>query len=88
MGSKQHETTKEVASEATQRLALLTPRERDVLQRIVEGNKNKQIAYVLGISVRTVEVHRAHMMRCIGARHVADAIRLALIAGPLNGFTR
>ena len=76
-----HENPKEVAGEAMLRLAALTPRERDVLDRIVEGNSNKQIAHVLGISVRTVEIHRAHMMRCIGARHVAHAIRLALIAG-------
>ena len=80
MGRDWHDIATGDASEATLRLAALTPRERAVLERIVEGNSNKQIAYVLGISVRTVENHRAHMMRCIGARHVADAIRLVMIA--------
>jgi len=69
------------ASEAALRLAALTPREREILKGIVDGNTNKQIAHVLGISTRTVENHRAHMMRCLGARHVADVIRLALMVG-------
>ena len=54
---------------------------RDVLNGILSGHSNKMIAHKLGISVRTVEIHRARMMRDLGARHVADAIRLALEAG-------
>jgi len=82
MGIKWHETDLQIAAgEAALRLAALTPRERDVLEGIVQGNSNKQIAYVLGISARTVENHRAHMMRCLGARHVADVIRLMLAVG-------
>jgi FixJ family two-component response regulator len=62
------------------RFAALTPRGRDVLNGILSGNSNKMIAHTLGISPRTVEVHRARMMRDLGARHVADAIRLAFEA--------
>jgi len=58
----------------------LPPRCREVLDGIVAGRSNKAIAYDLGISPRTVEVHRANMMRRLGARHVADAIKLALKA--------
>ena len=79
MRIKWHETELGIAAgEAALRLAALTPREREVLEGIVQGNSNKQIAYILGISARTVENHRAHMMRCLGARHVADVIRLML----------
>jgi DNA-binding NarL/FixJ family response regulator len=60
--------------------AALTPRGRDVLRGILSGHSNKMIAHALGISPRTVEVHRARMMRDLGARHVSDAIRLAFEA--------
>jgi two-component system response regulator FixJ len=60
--------------------AALTPRGRDVLIGILSGHSNKMIAHALGISPRTVEVHRARMMRDLGARHVSDAIRLAFEA--------
>lgn len=62
---------------ANARIAALTPRGRDVLNGILAGHSNKMIGHSLGISPRTVEVHRARMMRDLGARHVADAIRLA-----------
>jgi two-component system response regulator FixJ len=77
MGIKWHEADVKVAmADAALRLAALTPREREVLEGVVRGNSNKQIAYILGISVRTVENHRAHMMRCLGTRHVAELVRL------------
>lgn len=83
MGIKWHEAEVGIAAvDAASRLAALTPREREVLEGIVQGNSNKQIAYILGISARTVENHRAHMMRCLGARHVADVIRLMLAVKP------
>jgi two-component system response regulator FixJ len=63
--------------DASPAFAALTPRGRDVLGGILSGHSNKMIAHVLGISPRTVEVHRARMMRDLGARHVSDAIRLA-----------
>jgi DNA-binding CsgD family transcriptional regulator len=57
---------------------LLTPRELEVLGRIAAGAANKDIARILGISTRTVEVHRAHIMDKLGARNAADLMRLVL----------
>jgi two-component system response regulator FixJ len=68
------------ASEAAQRVAALSPRERQVLDALVAGRPNKVIAYDLGISARTVEVHRARMMERLGVRQLAEAIRLAVMA--------
>src|SRR5258708_8267048 len=67
-------------AEAVRRLASLTPRERDVLDGLVAGRPNKLIAYDLGISVRTVEVHRARMMERLGLRQLPDPTPLAAIA--------
>jgi len=53
------------------RLATLTPRESEVMQCVVRGQSNKVIAMDLGVSQRTVEIHRAHVMRKMGARSVA-----------------
>jgi len=61
----------------------LTPRERQVLDMIVRGQANKVIAADLGISQRTVEVHRAGVMRKTGTRSVAELVRRAL--GPEGG---
>jgi FixJ family two-component response regulator len=74
-------------TDASSRIAALTPRRRDVLSGILAGRSNKLIAHSLGISPRTVETHRAHLMRDLGARHVADVIRLALEAGDFNWRT-
>ena len=68
------------ATDANSRIAALTPRGRDVLSGILAGRSNKMMARVLGISPRTVEIHRARLMRDLGARHVAEVIRLALEA--------
>jgi two-component system response regulator FixJ len=57
---------------------LLTPRELEVLGQIAAGAANKDIARTLGISTRTVEVHRAHIMDKLGARNAADLMRLVL----------
>jgi two-component system, LuxR family, response regulator FixJ len=65
---------------ATEQMALLSPRERQVLEAIAGGRPNKLIAYDLGISVRTVEVHRAHMLDRLGVRNIAEAIRIAVMA--------
>lgn len=58
--------------------ASLTQRELEVLRRVADGETNKQIAMVLGISPRTVEVHRAAAMRKLGARNTAQLVRIAL----------
>jgi two-component system response regulator FixJ len=68
------------AERAAQRIATLSPREREVLNALLAGRQNKVIAFDLNISVRTVEVHRAHMMERLGTKQFADAIRLAMIA--------
>lgn len=67
--------------DAKSRIAALSPRERQVLEGIVAGGSSKVIAFNLGLSVRTVEVHRARMMERLGLRHMAEAVRLAVLAG-------
>lgn len=69
------------AAEATVRLAGLTSRERDVLEGLARGLPNKTIAYDLGISPRTVEVHRANLMAKLEVRSLSDALRIAFAAG-------
>jgi two-component system response regulator FixJ len=63
------------------RLDQLTPREREVLEGLVAGLPNKTIAYDLGISARTVEVHRARVMEKMQARSLSVLVRIALAAG-------
>src|SRR5712675_1371351 len=67
-------------ADAVRRVAALSPREREVLYGLMEGRPNKMIAYQLGISVRTVEVHRARMMERLGVRQLAEVIRLGVMA--------
>jgi two-component system response regulator FixJ len=69
------------AGEAAVRLAALTPRERDVLEGLVRGQPNKITAYELGISTRTVEVHRANLMQKLKVRSLSDVLRLSFAAG-------
>jgi two-component system response regulator FixJ len=66
---------------ALQQVAILSPREREVLQALVDGKANKVIAYELGISPRTVEVHRANLMDKLGARSLPELVRIGLAAG-------
>ncbi|MBN8843703.1 MAG: response regulator transcription factor [Sphingomonadales bacterium] len=69
------------AAEAEVVIASLTPREREVLEGLAQGLPNKTIAYDLGISPRTVEVHRANLMAKLDVRSLSDALRLAFAAG-------
>jgi two-component system, LuxR family, response regulator FixJ len=66
------------------RLAVLSSRERDVLNGPVAGHANKQIAFDHGISPRTVEIYRANLMTKMQAASLSDLVRMALIAGILN----
>jgi two-component system, LuxR family, response regulator FixJ len=66
-----------------ERLATLSKREREVLERLVAGNANKRIAFDLGISPRTVEIYRANLMSKMQAASLSDLVRMALIAGIL-----
>ena len=66
--------------DAALRVGRLSPREKEVLDALVAGASNKVIAFDLGLSVRTVEVHRARMMERLGTRQLAEAIRLAVLA--------
>jgi two-component system response regulator FixJ len=66
--------------EAAVRIAALTPREQDVLRGLARGHPNKTIAYDLGISPRTVEVHRANVMSKLHVRSLSEALRLAFAA--------
>lgn len=66
---------------AESRLAMLTGRERQVLEHLVAGRSNKVIAYELDISPRTVEIHRAHLMEKMQAKSLSELVRIALTGG-------
>jgi two-component system response regulator FixJ len=70
----------ERADEAAVRLQALTPRERDVLDGLAKGLPNKTIAYDLGISPRTVEIHRANLMSKLEVKSLSEALRIAFAA--------
>jgi two-component system, LuxR family, response regulator FixJ len=62
-------------------LATLTARERDVLAQLVKGQPNKVVAFKLGISPRTVEIHRARIMTKMKSRSLSELVRVSLAAG-------
>jgi len=78
---KENRDQASLAQTAAARIALLTERERQVLERLVAGQANKVIAYELDISPRTVEIHRAHVMEKMQAKSLSDVVRFALAAG-------
>ncbi len=71
-------------ADVASRLALLTPREREVMDLVVRGKANKQIANALKLSPKTIEVHRAQVMKKLRAESVAELVRLAVTAGVLD----
>jgi two-component system, LuxR family, response regulator FixJ len=80
---KRHQEESKAQGERTdilRRLASLSSRERQVLDGLVSGKPNKIIAYDLGISIRTIEIYRAHVMTKMGANSLSDLIRMTLIA--------
>jgi two-component system, LuxR family, response regulator FixJ len=66
------------------RLSALSKRERDVLDGLIAGHANKQIAFDLGISPRTVEIYRANLMNKMQAGSLSELVRMALISGALG----
>jgi FixJ family two-component response regulator len=64
-----------------QRFDELTPREGQVMQAVLRGHANKRIAADLGISIKTVELHRTHVMNKLGVRTATELVRLAIKAG-------
>lgn len=75
-------TNQAVAQEVAQvehRFQQLTPRERQVMAAVVEGRLNKQIASDLGLSHKTIEVHRAHVMEKMAAKSLAELVRMAVL---------
>ena len=66
---------------AASRVARLTTREREVLLHLVEGGTNKTIGQKLGISPRTVELHRAQVMHRLNAGSLTELLQIALAAG-------
>ncbi len=71
----------ESRAKALARIERLTPRERDVFERLAAGRQNKVIAHDLKISPRTVEIHRARVMEKTGSRSLSDLVRLAIETG-------
>jgi RNA polymerase sigma factor (sigma-70 family) len=69
-------------AEQQHRLEALTPREREVMEHLVEGRANKETADALGLSVRTVEGHRARLMEKLGANSLAELVRIKLAIDP------
>jgi DNA-binding CsgD family transcriptional regulator len=78
--SEQLNDATDVASHRSAKLAALTPRERAVLAQIAAGASSKESARRLGISPRTVEFHRANILRKLGAKNTADLMRVVLAA--------
>ncbi len=80
-GARRYDEAAAVAS----KLASLSVRETEVLDGLLAGRPNKTIAYDLSISVRTVEVHRAHLMAKMGAANLSELLRMAFLVRPMDG---
>lgn len=79
LGQTRHQLTER--EDARRRIAQLTPRERDIVAILIEGALNKEVAHRLGLSVRTVEMHRANALAKLKVKSIAEVVRLADAAG-------
>ena len=86
IGRQQHRVEIETG-DAEARLAPLSEREQQVLRLLIAGKQNKAIAYELGISPRTVEIHRARVMLKTRARSLSELVRLAIASGISPGYS-
>jgi FixJ family two-component response regulator len=77
--NSQSQDLKEKDANLAEKWAFLTPREKEVASLVVSGKSNKVSAYELGVSQRTVEIHRARVMRKTGATSLADLVRMSLL---------
>ncbi len=82
--ARERQVRKPADAELVGRLGSLTAREREVLDRLVAGDPNKVIAYRLGISPRTVEIHRARVMEKMRAKSLPELVRMAMELGALG----
>ncbi|HEY0084326.1 MAG TPA: response regulator [Allosphingosinicella sp.] len=81
---EQHERVHMSRSDAVSRIAKLSPREKQVLTLLADGKLSKEIAFELGLSLRTVEMHRTHISDRLGVRRASEAIKLAIQAQLTN----
>ncbi len=72
-------------AEFQSRIARLTPREREVMDLLVAGNLSKAVAAKLRLSGKTIEVHRAHVMKKLQAKTIADLVRFSFLSGTSKG---
>ena len=79
-GSTQHTASQE-QTELDARLHSLTPRERDVLMPLVKGYTTREIALLLGVSVKTIDLYRSRVMKRMQAQHLPDLVGMAIAAG-------
>ena len=80
-GQKQLYERQSAREQARGLAATLTPRELDVARGVIAGQRNKQIAFDLGIAEKTVKIHRGHVMEKMGVKSVADLVRFCELAG-------
>ncbi len=85
---RQQREQRRVLQELTRKFERLTPREREVMKYIVNGTSNKHLAELLGVSSRTIEVHRSRIMSKMGARSLPELVCMALSIGVIRTWSK